>query len=124
MDYGYPQFTEAKILAEYIKTDAYRMEVCVFGGWGLERVGRGVGKCAGAPVTTEGEGWQGALGRASQRSAAGLTRPPAPGAARPSQVTTVKPPMAVTNAVSWRSEGIRHKKNEVRWQGGACGRQR
>jgi hypothetical protein len=29
------------------------------------------------------------------------------------QQTTVKPPMAVTNAVSWRSEGIRHKKNEV-----------
>ncbi|KAI8475358.1 MAG: Mu1-adaptin [Monoraphidium minutum] len=54
MDYGYPQFTEARILSEYIKTDAYRMEV--------------------APV---------------------------------------KPPMAVTNAVSWRSEGIRHKKNEV-----------
>ncbi|KAF6250703.1 Mu1-adaptin [Scenedesmus sp. NREL 46B-D3] len=27
--------------------------------------------------------------------------------------TAVKPPMAVTNAVSWRSEGIRHKKNEV-----------
>lgn len=25
----------------------------------------------------------------------------------------VKPPMAVTNAVSWRTEGIRHKKNEV-----------
>ncbi|EFJ52801.1 hypothetical protein VOLCADRAFT_108841 [Volvox carteri f. nagariensis] len=53
MDFGYPQFTEAKILAEYIKTDAYRMEA------------------------------------------------------------TVKPPMAVTNAVSWRMEGIRHKKNEV-----------
>lgn len=30
----------------------------------------------------------------------------------------VKPPMAVTNAVSWRSEGIRHKKNEV--GAGAC----
>jgi hypothetical protein len=30
-----------------------------------------------------------------------------------SQQSTVKPPMAVTNAVSWRSEGIRHKKNEV-----------
>jgi hypothetical protein len=29
------------------------------------------------------------------------------------QQTAVKPPMAVTNAVSWRSEGIRHKKNEV-----------
>lgn len=53
MDFGYPQFTEAKILSEFIKTDAYRMEV-------------------------------------SQR-----------------------PPMAVTNAVSWRSEGIRYKKNEV-----------
>lgn len=53
MDFGYPQFTEAKILSEFIKTDAYRMEV------------------------------------------------------------SVKPPMAVTNAVSWRSEGIRHKKNEV-----------
>ncbi|CAA3020529.1 AP-1 complex subunit mu-2-like [Olea europaea subsp. europaea] len=45
--------TEAKSLSEFIKTDAYRMEV-------------------------------------SQR-----------------------PPMAVTNAVSWRSEGIRYKKNEV-----------
>lgn len=53
MDYGYPQFTEAQILQEFIKTDSYRMEA------------------------------------------------------------VVKPPMAVTNAVSWRSEGIRHKKNEV-----------
>lgn len=47
------QFTEAKILSEFIKTDAYRMEV------------------------------------------------------------QVRPPMAVTNAVSWRSEGIKYKKNEV-----------
>uniref|UniRef100_A0A7S0RQ82 MHD domain-containing protein n=1 Tax=Chlamydomonas leiostraca TaxID=1034604 RepID=A0A7S0RQ82_9CHLO len=53
MDFGYPQFTEAKILSEYIKTDAYKME------------------------------------------------------------SAVKPPMAVTNAVSWRVEGIKHKKNEV-----------
>ncbi|KAL2903343.1 AP-1 complex subunit mu-2 [Bienertia sinuspersici] len=53
MDFGYPQFTEAKILSEFIKTDAYRMEV------------------------------------------------------------TQRPPMAVTNAVSWRSEGIAYKKNEV-----------
>eukprot|EP00199_Chlamydomonas_sp_CCMP681_P000912 CAMPEP_0119102588 /NCGR_PEP_ID=MMETSP1180-20130426/1288_1 /TAXON_ID=3052 ORGANISM="Chlamydomonas cf sp, Strain CCMP681" /NCGR_SAMPLE_ID=MMETSP1180 /ASSEMBLY_ACC=CAM_ASM_000741 /LENGTH=439 /DNA_ID=CAMNT_0007086905 /DNA_START=336 /DNA_END=1655 /DNA_ORIENTATION=+ len=52
MDFGYPQFTEAKILSEYIKTDAHRLE-------------------------------------------------------------TPKPPMAVTNAVSWRVEGIKHKKNEV-----------
>lgn len=55
MDFGFPQFTEAKILSEFIKTDAYRME------------------------------------------------------------TTQRPPMAVTNAVSWRSEGIRYKKNEVGW---------
>ncbi|CAK9185609.1 unnamed protein product [Ilex paraguariensis] len=53
MDFGYPQYTEAKILSEFIKTDAYRMEV------------------------------------------------------------TQRPPMAVTNAVSWRSEGILYKKNEV-----------
>lgn len=53
MDFGYPQFTEASILTEFIKTDAYRLEA------------------------------------------------------------HVKPPMAVTNAVSWRMEGIRHKKNEV-----------
>nr|XP_009772293.1 PREDICTED: AP-1 complex subunit mu-2-like isoform X2 [Nicotiana sylvestris] len=46
MDFGYPQYTEAKILSEFIKTDAYRMEV------------------------------------------------------------TQHPPMAVTNAVSWRSEGV------------------
>nr|GME07866.1 AP-1 complex subunit mu-2-like [Ipomoea batatas] len=52
MDFGYPQYTEAKILSEFIKTDAYRMEV-------------------------------------AQR-----------------------PPMAVTNAVSWRSEGVFYKKNE------------
>ncbi|GAB4845722.1 AP-1 complex subunit mu-2 [Ancistrocladus abbreviatus] len=53
MDFGYPQYTEARILSEFIKTDAYRMEV-------------------------------------AQR-----------------------PPMAVTNAVSWRSDGIRYKRNEV-----------
>ncbi|KAL0441018.1 UNVERIFIED_CONTAM: AP-1 complex subunit mu-2 [Sesamum radiatum] len=46
MDFGYPQYTEAKILSEFIKTDAYKME-------GAQR-----------------------------------------------------PPMAVTNAVSWRSEGV------------------
>ncbi|KAL2935890.1 AP-1 complex subunit mu-2 [Bienertia sinuspersici] len=53
MDFGYPQYTEATILSEFIKTNAYKME-------------------------------------AVQR-----------------------PPMAVTNAVSWRSEGIKYKKNEV-----------
>ncbi|CAF2075759.1 hypothetical protein Bca4012_089656 [Brassica carinata] len=53
MDFGYPQYTEARILSEFIKTDAYRLEV------------------------------------------------------------TQRPPMAVTNAVSWRSEGLQYKKNEV-----------
>ena len=24
-----------------------------------------------------------------------------------------KPPVALTNAVSWRAEGIKHKKNEI-----------
>jgi hypothetical protein len=32
MDYGYPQFTEAQILQEFIKTDSYRMEVRAGGG--------------------------------------------------------------------------------------------
>lgn len=27
--------------------------------------------------------------------------------------TTPRPPMAVTNAVSWRSEGLKYRKNEV-----------
>ena len=53
MDFGYPQFTEGKILSEFIHTEAHKME------------------------------------------------------------QTKKPPMAVTNAVSWRSEGIHHSKNEV-----------
>ena len=54
MDFGYPQFTEANILSEFIKTDAHKMEI------------------------------------------------------------QARPPMAVTNAVSWRSEGIKYKKNEAR----------
>lgn len=53
MDHGYVQFTEAKILSEFIKTDAHRMAV------------------------------------------------------------QARPPMAVTNAVSWRQEGLFYKKNEV-----------
>ena len=52
MDNGYPQFTEAKILSEFITVGAH-------------------------------------------------------------QLIAPKAPMAVTNAVSWRSEGIRYQKNEV-----------
>ena len=29
------------------------------------------------------------------------------------EIQQVRPPIAVTNAVSWRSEGIRYRKNEV-----------
>ena len=54
MDYGYPQYTEAKILSEFIKTESHKLET-----------------------------------------------------------SQVKAPMAVTNAVSWRQEGIKYKKNEV-----------
>ena len=54
MDFGYPQYSEAAILSEFIKTDAHKLEV-----------------------------------------------------------SEVKAPMAVTNAVSWRNEGIVYKKNEV-----------
>jgi AP-1 complex subunit mu len=53
MDFGYPQFTEANILSEFIKTNAHRLAV------------------------------------------------------------QARPPMAVTNAVSWRQEGLFYKKNEV-----------
>jgi len=53
IDYGYPQFTDSKILQEYITQDSHKMAV------------------------------------------------------------QVRPPSTVTNAVSWRSEGIVHRKNEV-----------
>ncbi|KAF6167567.1 hypothetical protein GIB67_031150 [Kingdonia uniflora] len=53
MDFGYPLYTKAKILSEFFKTDAYRIEV-------------------------------------NQR-----------------------PPMAVTNTLSWRNKGKRYIKNEV-----------
>lgn len=50
MDFGYPQFTEAKIMADYIKTDAHKADV-----------------------------------------------------------HDVRQSMAVTNAVSWRGEGLKYK---------------
>jgi hypothetical protein len=75
MDFGYPQFTEAKILSEFIKTDAHKMEVTTAG------------------LATR---WR-------------RTHQLIPSVAQ----VAMKPPMAVTNAVSWRSEGIKHKKNEV-----------
>ena len=55
MDFGYPQFTEAKIMSDYIKTDAHKAEV-----------------------------------------------------------HEVKQSMAVTNAVSWRSEGLKYKARRAR----------
>ena len=58
MDFGYPQFTEAKIMSDYIKTDAHKADV-----------------------------------------------------------HEVKQSMAVTNAVSWRAEGIKYKA-----RGGRSGR--
>lgn len=54
VDFGYPQFTETKILQEYITQEGHKLDV-------------------GAP----------------------------------------KPPVALTNAVSWRGEGVKYRKNEV-----------
>ena len=55
------------------------------------------------------------------RSSFHLTVKQTPPSSRPRYITQeshklevqVRPPMAVTNAVSWRSEGIRYRKNEV-----------
>lgn len=85
MDYGYPQFTEAKILSEFIKTDAYKMEVAtclLHGGSHLP--------CLESTHT---------FARCSDCI-------PLNPMVVFSQVQA-RPPMAVTNAVSWRSEGIR-----------------
>lgn len=99
MDFGHAQFTEAKILSEYIKTDAYKMAV----GACCPVVGVGP-SCSWRPCLPAG------------RSC--LCKPCAPGT---TPITTLihslqvqaRPPMAVTNAVSWRTEGISYKKNEV-----------
>lgn len=88
MDHGYPQFTEAAILSEFIKTDAHRLASALAKG-GL------AGLVAAGAVVAGGGG-------AAQ----------AVGAILPSQVPR-GPPAAVTNAVSWRSDGLKYKKNEV-----------
>ena len=62
MDFGYPQFTEAKIMADYIKTDAHKADV-----------------------------------------------------------HEVKQSMAVTNAVSWRAEGLKYKARARGVRRHACG---
>lgn len=46
MDFGWVQFTEAKILAEFIKTDAYKMEVRPADKWLL-------GSCSPVPATLD-----------------------------------------------------------------------
>jgi len=86
MDHGYPQFTEASILAEFIKTDAHRLASALAQGGLVGLV------AAGAVVAGAGASGAGGL--------------------LPSQVPR-GPPAAVTNAVSWRSDGLRYKKNEV-----------
>ena len=93
MDFGYPQFTEAKILSEFIKTDAYKMEV------------RSSTNSLNGRIHC-GDSWNFWLvAHKHPRTRADLDVAFAQVQARP--------PMAVTNAVSWRSEGIKYKKNEV-----------
>jgi len=85
MDHGYPQFTEGAILSEFIKTDAHRLASALAQG-GLAGL-----VAAGAVVAGATAAGSGLL---------------------PSQVPR-GPPAAVTNAVSWRSDGLKYKKNEV-----------
>lgn len=85
MDHGYPQFTEGAILSEFIKTDAHRLASALAQG-GLAGL-----VAAGAVVAGAGA------------SGGGLLHPQIPRG----------PPAAVTNAVSWRSDGLKYKKNEV-----------
>jgi hypothetical protein len=109
MDYGYPQFTEAQILQEFIKTDSYRMEVRIEAVVAASQqqqqqqqqlCGHPLSCTAAAPAPVPSsslhsfaaarDGWFDSLAHRWHCMQA-----------------VVKPPMAVTNAVSWRSEGIR-----------------
>lgn len=85
MDHGYPQFTEGAILSEFIKTDAHRLASALAQG--------GIAGLVAAGAVVAG----------ASASGSGLL---------PSQVPR-GPPAAVTNAVSWRSDGLKYKKNEV-----------
>lgn len=146
MDFGYPQISEAKILREYITTEAHRLESAQV------RRGEAAGGAAGAagrqtrrwPCSMAMAGRNGALRlargcQAAMSSPRPCARPrgapsscghspaalaccptPPPGWAAPPRPLArrrcdlrQRPPMAVTNAVSWRSEGIKHRKNEI-----------
>ena len=95
MDYGFPQFTEAKILSEYIKTDAYKMEVSP-----------GALPCPQKPVLPAFHPLP--VHSGSMRSSMDTSETGAP-----CLQVQARPPMAVTNAVSWRSEGIRYDANSI-----------
>ena len=90
MDYGFPQFTEAKILSEYIKTDAYKMEVSLAALPGLQK--------PVLPALSPLSVHQWELVLINGMSNTGML----------CLQVQARPPMAVTNAVSWRSEGIRY----------------
>ena len=95
MDYGFPQFTEAKILSEYIKTDAYKMEVSL-----------GALPCLQKPVLP-------AFHPLSVQSGSMCSSMDISETGTPCLQVQARPPMAVTNAVSWRSEGIRYNANSI-----------
>jgi AP-1 complex subunit mu len=90
MDFGYPQTTETKILQEYAL------------------LASGIASCSWL--------W---TRRDKTLTMLSLSRSPGPTCRYITQeshklmVEQSKPPMAVTNAVSWRSEGIKYRKNEV-----------
>lgn len=111
MDFGYPQFTEAKILTEYIKTDAYKMAVSAF----CRQLGM-VGHASSGTRCKLAAAVHFTAVHSPTRAGTLLMTP------SHSQLIVLllgllqvqaRPPMAVTNAVSWRTEGISYKKNEV-----------
>jgi AP-1 complex subunit mu len=69
MDHGYPQITEVKVLQEYIKTEANKMQSNKMGGK--------------------------SQGKAFDNS------------------SNLVVPTAASNVVSWRTDGIKHAKNEI-----------
>ena len=99
MDYGFPQFTEAKILSEYIKTDAYKMEVSP-----------GALPC---PVPCPQKPVLPAFHPLPVHSGSMCSSMDTSETGAPCLQVQARPPMAVTNAVSWRSEGIRYDASSI-----------
>lgn len=96
MDFGYPQISEAKILREYI-TQASAL--C------LHSAPQSPASPGDAPLSFQHT--------PSERTTLTRCIPQLWDLQEAHKLETKPLPMAVTNAVSWRSEGIKHRKNEI-----------